>query len=93
VELDRVALDLGNEEVVLDLLDQGVEQERRDDRGWPGGRFGMYLPTVLGDTPIPSLTNSSLAMRYSPHRGFSVAIRRMSCRSSSGMEGRPGRDL
>src|SRR6184192_3462244 len=46
----------------------------------------MYLPTVLGDTRIPSLTNTSLAMRSSPHRVFSIAIRRMNCRSSTGME-------
>lgn len=39
------------------------------------------------------LTNSSLAMRSSPHRGFSFAIRRMNCRSSTGMDARPGRDL
>ena len=42
---------------------------------------------------MPSFTNSSLAMRSSPRNGFSVAIRRMSRRSSSGMGGRPGRDL
>ena len=42
---------------------------------------------------MPNFTKSSLAMRSSPHKGFSVAIRRMSCRSSSGMGGRPGRDL
>ena len=42
---------------------------------------------------MPNFTKSSLAMRSSPPKGFSVAIRRISCRSSSGMGGRPGRDL
>jgi len=49
----------------------------------------MYLPTVLGDTRIPSLTNSSLAIRSSPHSGFSAAILRIRMRSSSGIGGRP----
>ena len=40
-------------------------------RGRPGGRFSIYLPTVLGDSRIPTLTNSSLAIRSSPHNGFS----------------------
>jgi hypothetical protein len=53
----------------------------------------MYFLTVLGETHMPNFTNSSLAMRSSPHNGFSLAIRRMSCRSSSGIGGRPGRDL
>src|SRR5437667_365499 len=30
----------------------------------------MYLPTVLGDTRIPSLTKRSLAIRSSPHNGI-----------------------
>lgn len=38
-------------------------------RGWPGNRFGMYLRAVLGDTRIPILTSSSLAIRSSPHSG------------------------
>ena len=53
----------------------------------------MYFLTVLGETRMPNFTKSSLAMRSSPHKGFSFAIRRMSRRSSSGMGGRPGRDL
>ncbi len=45
VELDRVALDLGHEEVVLDLLDEDVQDERGDDRlearrSPPAGRPG-----------------------------------------------------
>src|SRR4029450_9214849 len=61
-------------------------------RGGPGGHAGMFL-TVLGETRMPNFTNSSLAIRSSPHNGFSLAIRRMSRRSSNGMGGRPGRDL
>ena len=38
MELDRVALDLRDEEVVLDLLDKEVEDERGDDRGRADGR-------------------------------------------------------
>ena len=34
--------------------------------GDPGGRFGMYLRTVLGETRIPSLSSNSLAIRSSP---------------------------
>src|ERR1700730_4866347 len=41
--------------------------------------MGMYFLTVLGETRMPNFTKSSLAMRSSPHKGFSVAIRRMSC--------------
>jgi hypothetical protein len=55
----------------------------------PGGRFGMYLPTVLGETWFPSLTNSSLPIRSSPHNGFSAAILRIRLRSSGGIGGRP----
>ena len=33
--------------------------QRWSPRGRPGGRFGMYLPTVRGETRIPILTNSS----------------------------------
>jgi hypothetical protein len=45
----------------------------------PGGRFGMYLPAVLGETQIPSLTNSSLAIRSSPHNGFSAPSGESGC--------------
>ena len=37
MQLDRVALDLGHEEVVLDLLDQGVQDERGDHHARAGG--------------------------------------------------------
>ncbi len=36
-----------------------------------------YLLTVRGDNRIPSFTRNSLAMRCSPHAGFSFAIRRI----------------
>jgi hypothetical protein len=49
----------------------------------------MYLPTVRGDTRIPSLTNSSLAIRSSPHNGFSAAILRIRLRNSSGIGSHP----
>ena len=49
----------------------------------------MYFLTVLGETRIPSFTNNSSAIRASPHSGFSVAILRISTRSSSGIGGRP----
>ena len=49
----------------------------------------MYFPTVRGETRIPSLTNSSLAIRSSPHHGFSAAILRIRLRSSAGIAGRP----
>jgi len=53
----------------------------------------MYLRTVRGETRIPSLTSSSLAMRSWPQEGFSAAIFRMSARSSGGIGGRPGHDF
>jgi len=65
--------------------------QRWSPRGCPRGRFGMYLRTVRGETRIPSLSSSSLAIRSSPHRRFSIAILRISARNSFGMGGRPGR--
>jgi hypothetical protein len=55
--------------------------------------FGHALAHVRGDTRILSLSNSSLAMRSSPHVGFLKAISRMSAPSSGGIGGRPGRDF
>jgi len=52
----------------------------------------MYLRTVRGETRRPSFNSNSLAMRSSPQVGFSVAMRRISRRSSSGIGGRPGLD-
>ena len=37
-------------------------------------RFGMYLRMVRGNTRRPSLSTSSLAIRSSPHDGFSEAM-------------------
>ena len=59
----------------------------------PRGLMGMYFRTVRGETRVPSFTNSSLAIRSSPQSGFSVAILRISARSSPESGGRPGRDL
>jgi hypothetical protein len=53
----------------------------------------MYFRMVRGDTRRPSFSRSSLAMRSSPHEGFSRAIRRISVRSSTGRGGRPRRDV
>jgi hypothetical protein len=70
--------------------DRNEEVARRwSPRGLPAGDFGMYFRTVRGETPIPNLTSHSLAMRSSPQSGFSVAIRRIRARSSSGIGGRP----
>jgi hypothetical protein len=55
--------------------------------------FGMYLRTVRGEMRLPSLSSSSLAIRSSPQRGFSLDIRRISARSSAGIGRRPRRDL
>jgi hypothetical protein len=52
----------------------------------------MVLVDRSGDTRIPIFNSSSLAMRSSPHEGFSFAIRRSSARSQRG-GGRPGRDF
>ena len=38
VELDRVALDLRHEDVVLDLLDEEVQEQGREDRDRTDGR-------------------------------------------------------
>lgn len=49
--------------------------QRRSPLGRPRGRHGRYFLTVRGETRIPSFRSSSLAMRSSPHNGFSPAIR------------------
>src|ERR1039458_9117959 len=53
---------------------------RISPRGRRVGRGGRYLFTVRGETLIPSFSNSSLAMRSSPHamrlaRQWGVALR------------------
>ncbi len=53
----------------------------------------MYLPTVRGETRIPNLISNSLAIRSSPHTGFSAAILRIRARSSAGIGGRPSLHL
>ena len=55
-------------------------------RGLP--RF-RYLPTVRGETRMPNFSDSSLAIRSSPHVGFSRAIRYTKSRRSFGSGGRP----
>ena len=49
----------------------------------------MYLPTVRGETRIPSFISNSLAIRSSPHPQFSEAILRISALNSAGIGGRP----
>jgi hypothetical protein len=85
-----------NEEVTRQNRFCVVHQERCprwSPRGCPGGGFGMDLRTVLGETRTPSFINNSLAMRSSPHSGFSAAIVRISARSSTGIGGRPSLHL
>ena len=53
----------------------------------------MYLRTVRGETRIFSFTSSSLAIRSSPHSGFSCAILRINARNSAGIGGRPALHL
>ena len=47
----------------------------------------MYLRTVRGEIRMPNLSSSSLAIRSSPHKRFSLAILRISARSSFGIGG------
>jgi hypothetical protein len=59
----------GREEVfVMQAAEDGIR---------PGGRRDRYVLTVRGDSRIPSFTRNSLAMRSSPHGGFSFAFRRI----------------
>ena len=51
VELDGVALDLRDEHVVLDLLDDQVQDERRDDRLDAGGRREQHGRDGRDDRP------------------------------------------
>jgi hypothetical protein len=62
-------------------------------RGRPGARGGRYFRTVRGETWIPSFRRSSLAIRSSPHEGFSIPMRRIRDCTCLGMGGRPGRDF
>jgi hypothetical protein len=50
----------------------------------------MYRRTVRGDTRMPSFSNSSFAMRSSPHVRFDAAIIAISRCTSTGIVGRPG---
>ena len=54
-----------------------------------GRAIRRYLPTVRGETRMPSLCFNWLAMRPSPHVTFSTAIRRISCRRFLGKHGLP----
>jgi hypothetical protein len=40
----------------------------------------MYFRTVRGESRTPRLTSNSLAIRSSPHSGFSQAMRHIKCR-------------
>src|SRR6478672_10183960 len=57
-----------------------------------GGRLrrAMYLATQVWPTSMPSL-RSSPWMRGAPQRGFAMLISRISCRTSRGTLGLPGR--
>ena len=70
MELDGVALDLRHEEVVLELLDEEVEEERGDDR--PGlavaarrtaGTAEMIGPMIGTSSSTPAMTESRTAYR------------------------------
>ena len=67
--------------------------QRRSLLGRPLGNPGKYLLTVRADTRIPRFRRSSLAMRSSPHEGFSCAIRRIRACICWGIGGRPARDF
>lgn len=86
----------GDKEVTRQNSPRVILQERRPaliTSSLPSDPFGMYLPTVRGETRIPSLTSSSFAIRSSPHTGFSEAILQISARSSAGIGGRPSLHL
>ena len=59
----------------------------------PAGIWACTWRTVRGEIWMPSLSNSSLAMRSSPQDGLSRTMARMSARNSAGIRGRPGRDF
>ena len=71
VELGRVALDLRDQEVVLDLLDQRVQDERGDDRldARPSPRCStagmaeMIGPMIGTSSRTPAITDSRIAYR------------------------------
>jgi len=68
------------------VTDEGCPTLAELPRGLP--RF-RYLPTVRGETRMPNFSDSSLAIRSSPHVGFSRAIRNTKSRRSFGSGGRP----
>ena len=53
----------------------------------------MYFATVRGEIWIPSLIDSSLAIRSWPQIGLSAAILLISARRSGGITGLPGREF
>jgi hypothetical protein len=62
--------------------------------GFRRGPWARYLPTVRGETWIPSFSFNSLAMCHSPQVGFSRAIWRIKAWRSFGRRGRPvGQDF
>ncbi len=61
--------------------------------GRPGGRGGRYFRTVRGEICIPSFRKSSLAIRSSPHVGFSLPMRRIRSCTCFEIHGRPGRHV
>ena len=51
--------------------------------------LGRYFRMVRGDKRKPSFSSNSLAIRSSPHEGFSPAILRIRRWRSGGIRGRP----
>ena len=68
--------------------------ERNVRQVWDGGprRLIMYLETAASETSIPSF-NSSPWIRGAPHNGLARHIRRIRCRISGSILGRPRRRL
>jgi hypothetical protein len=79
VELDGVALDLRDgEQIVLDLLDDQIQREGRDDRldagsrrQQDGGMAEMIGPMIGNSSRMPAVTESRIA--YRPKIGSTVA--------------------
>ena len=66
--------------ITLEWLRTKVSQRCFGSGVRTGPPLRRYLPTVRGETRMVSFTFSSLAMRSSPHVGFSAAICRISFR-------------
>ena len=69
--------------------DQSVWTDPDPVRQIDASTHTQHLTIARGETGIPSLTSSSLAIRSSSQPGFSEAILRISARSSAGIRGLP----